>query len=195
MDEKDQPPDEPSPEEDRPETPEAVDVALLQEQLEEALREKDQFRTMAQRAQADLMNLRRRAAEELGEQRRSANSGLLLKILSLADDLGRALSLVPEDAVAPGWLDGVRLVQRNISNILESEGVSKIEAVGRPFEPWEFEAVQYAETSDADEGQVIQVLREGYKHGDKVLRAAQVVVAKKPKTKAAASDTIEEEPE
>jgi molecular chaperone GrpE len=195
MDEKDQPPDEPSPEEDRPETPEAVNVALLQEQLEEALREKDQFRTMAQRAQADLMNLRRRAAEELGEQRRSANSGLLLKILSLADDLGRALSLVPEDAVAPGWLDGVRLVQRNISNILESEGVSKIEAVGRPFEPWEFEAVQYAETSDADEGQVIQVLREGYKHGDKVLRAAQVVVAKKPETKAAASDTIEEEPE
>ena len=194
MDEKDQPPDEPSPEEDRPETPEAVDVALLREQLEEALREKDQFRTMAQRAQADLMNLRRRAAEELGEQRRSANSGLLLKILSLADDLGRALSLVPEDAVAPGWLDGVRLVQRNISNILESEGVSKIEAVGRPFEPWEFEAVQYAETSDADEGQVIQVLREGYKHGDKVLRAAQVVVAKKPETKAAASDTIEEEP-
>ena len=194
MDEKDQPPDEPSPEEDRPETPGAVDAALLREQLEEALREKDQFRTMAQRAQADLMNLRRRAAEELGEERRSANSGLLLKILSLADDLGRALSLVPEDAVAPGWLDGVRLVQRNISNILESEGVSKIEAVGRPFEPWEFEAVQYAETSDADEGQVIQVLREGYKHGDKVLRAAQVVVAKKPETKAAASDTIEEEP-
>ena len=195
MDEKDQPPDAPSPEEDQPGTPESEDVAFLREQLEEALREKDQFRTMAQRAQADLMNLRRRAAEELGEQRRSANSELLLKMLSLADDLERALSLIPEDAVAPGWLDGVRLVRRNISNILESEGVSKIEAVGRPFEPWEFEAVQYAETSDADEGQVIQVLREGYKHRDKVLRAAQVVVAKKPEPKAAEPETTEEEPE
>ena len=65
-------------------------------------------------------------------------------------------------------------------DILDLEGVSKIEAEGQPFEPWEFEAVQYQETEDAEEGRVIEVVRNGYKRHDKVLRAAQVVVAKRP---------------
>ena len=154
--------------------------SLLREQLEEALREKDQFRAMAQRAQADLVNYRRRAAEEMDELRRAANSHLLLQLLSFLDDLDRALALVPDDAVAPGWMEGLQLVRRNMDNILDLEGVSKIEAEGKPFEPWEFEAVQYQETEDAEEGRVIEVVRNGYMHHDKVLRAAQVVVAKRP---------------
>ena len=169
----------PEPEEEQ-QTQEADEVTLLREQLEEALREKEQFRAMAQRSQADLINYKRRAGEEMEELRRAANSQLLLRILAVVDDLDRALSLVPNDAVAPGWLEGLHLVQRNIENVLHSEGVSKIEAVGRPFEPWEFEAVLYEETSDAKEGRVTKVLRDGYRHHDKVLRAAQVVVAKKP---------------
>jgi molecular chaperone GrpE len=135
---------------------------------------------MAQRAQADLVNYRRRAGEEMDELRRTANSHLLLQILSFLDDLDRALALVSDDAVAPGWLEGLRLVRRNMDNILDLEGVSKIEAEGQPFEPWEFEAVQYQETEDVEEGRVIEVVRNGYKHHDKVLRAAQVVVAKRP---------------
>ena len=182
-----------SPPEEEDRAPEVEDVALLREQLEEALREKDQFHRLAQRSQADLSNYRRRAADELQEQRRQAQSELLLKVVSLIDDLQRALSLVPEDAVAPGWLDGMRLVQRNTTNILESQGVSKIEAVGKPFEPWEFEAVQYAESADADEGQVIEVIRDGYKHYDRVLRAAQVVVSKKPEPETQSENTEEED--
>ena len=182
-----------SPPEEEDRAPEVEDVALLREQLEEALREKDQFHRLAQRSQADLSNYRRRAADELQEQRRQAQSELLLKVVSLMDDLQRALSLIPEDAVAPGWLDGMRLVQRNTTNILESQGVSKIEAVGKPFEPWEFEAVQYAESADADEGQVIEVIRDGYKHYDRVLRAVQVVVSKKPEPEAQSENTEEED--
>ena len=175
-----QPPDAPPPEGEERQAQENDEVALLGEQLEEALREKDQFRTMAQRAQADLANYKRRAAEEMVEVRSAANSRLLLNLLSIVDDLNRAVSLIPDDAVAPGWLEGVQLVQRNIDHILEAEGVSRIDAVGKPFEPWELEAVQYEETPDAEDGRVISVLRDGYKHHDKVLRAAQVIVAKKP---------------
>ena len=153
---------------------------LVAEQLEEALREKDQFRTMAQRAQADLANYKKRVTEEMEELHRAANSRLLLRILSVVDDLERALVMVPEEAVAPGWLEGLQLVLRNINNLLDSEGVSKMEAVGLPFEPRDLEAVQFRETPDAEEGSVIEVVRDGYKHHDKVLRAAQVVVAKKP---------------
>ena len=169
----------------------ASEIGHVAEELEEALREKDQFRAMAQRAQADLVNYKRRAAEEKGDVRRSANSELLLKVLSVDDDLDRALAMIPEDAVAPGWLDGLLLVQRNIDHLLESEGVSKIEPLGLSFEPWECEAVSYEETADEEEGKVIKVLRDGYKQHDRVLRAAQVIVSKKPAPQVQ-SDTVEE---
>ena len=160
--------------------PEAEETALMREQLEEALREKEQFRTMAQRAQADLVNYKRRAAEEQAEVRRTASSQLVLKVLAIVDDLNRAIALVPDDAVAPGWLDGLRLVQRNLDQLLYSEGVTKIEAEGRPFEPREHEAVYYEEAPDAQEGMVVSVVRDGYKLQDRVLRAAQVTVSKMP---------------
>ena len=159
---------------------EADDTGLVREQLEEALREKEQFRAMAQRAQADLINYRRRAEEQRDEVKRVANTELLLKILSIVDDLDRGLGLVPEDAVAPGWLDGLKLVQRNLYQFLDSEGVTKISAEGRPFEPWEHEAVFYEETPEGREGMVVKVIRDGYKLHDRVRRAAQVGVSKAP---------------
>ena len=165
---------------ERPDPSEPADPAQTEEQLAEALREKDQFRTMALRSQADLANYKRRAAEEMVEARRSASTGLLLKVLSVVDDMERALAHVPENAVAPGWLDGLRLVQRNLSNLLDSEGVTVIEAQGRPFTPWEHEAVLYEETPDSAEGTVVRVIREGYRLRDRVLRPAQVAVAKTP---------------
>ena len=165
---------------DRLDTPDPDDPVQIEEQLAEALREKAQFRAIAQRSQADLANYKRRAAEEVVEARRSASTGLLLKVLSVVDDMERALAHVPESAVAPGWLDGLRLVQRNLSNLLDSEGVTAIEAQGRPFEPWEHEAVLYEETPDSAEGTVVRVIREGYRLRDRVLRPAQVAVAKAP---------------
>ena len=181
--------------EDQPDQPDQPDqnVADLQkEHLEEALREKDQFRAMAQRSQADLDNYKKRVAEEMTELKNSATSRLLLKLLSIIDDLNRAVSMIPDDAVVPGWLEGIKLVQRNIDHILETEGVTKIEAIGRQFEPWEFEAVQYQEASNSDDGSIIGVVRDGYKQHDKLLRAAQVIVAKKPDTTVESKTTEEE---
>ena len=158
----------------------------LRERLEEAERERGQFRAMAQRAHADLVNYRKRAAEEVEEARRQTAAGLLLRIVATRDDIQRALDLVPEDASAAGWAEGLALVMRNIDNALEAEGVTKTEALGRPFEPWECEAVQYEETDEAAEGTVVSVFREGFSHRGRVLRAAQVVVAKRPETDEAA---------
>ena len=177
----DENPEDTAPPEGAEAPPEAEDPRLLGEQLDEALREKDQFRAMAQRAQADLENFKRRAAEERDETRRNATSRLLLKVLSIVDDLDRGLALVPEDAAVPGWLEGMHLVQRNLSSILDSEGVTRIEAEGKPFEPREHEAVFYEETPDGQEGTVVKVIREGYKVHDRVLRAAQVAVSRAPK--------------
>ena len=185
-------PEDLGPPEDELSTLNGEDVALMREQLEEALREKDQFRAMSQRAQADLYNYKTRAAQEQESLRLNANSQIILKILSALDDLDRALRLVPEDAVATGWLEGLQLVQRNIESVLNSEGVTKIEAQSRVFEPWEHEAVFYEETPDSQEGIVIKVVRDGYKLHDKVLRAAQVIVSKSPEPQDQSETTHQE---
>ena len=85
---------------------------------------------------------------------------------------------MPDDAVAPGWLEGLQLVHKSMAALLESEGVSRIEAVGSTFDPYESEAVMYEESTSASEGEVVRVVREGYRQRDRVLRPAQVVVAK-----------------
>lgn len=182
----------PVPEEEKPQVEPVDELSLLKEQLEETLREKDQFRGIAQRAQADLMNYKKRATEEMADVRRTTSSRSILTLLSIVDDLDRAISLIPNDAVVPGWLDGLNLVMRNITSELDLEGVSKIDVLGKIFEPWECEAVQYKETEGVEEGEVIEVIRDGYRHHNKVLRAAQVIVAKKPDL-VPESDIIEEE--
>ena len=191
MNDEEQQPATPAPEGEPQESHEKERDPPTHEHLEEALREKDQFRLIAQRAQADLINYKRRSAEEMDELRRAANSRLLTRVLSVVDDLDRALSHIPEDAVTPGWFDGLLLVQRNLNNLLESESVTKIEALGQPFGPWEFEAVQYEETTEVEDGHVTRVVREGYRLRDRVLRAAQVIVAKRPEPEQQ-SETTEE---
>ena len=162
------------------------DADILRQRLEEAERETGQFRKLAQRAQADLVNYKKRAAEEVEEARRQTAAGLLLRIVATRDDIQRALDLVPEGDASEGWAEGLALVMRNIDGALEAEGVTRTEALGKPFEPWECEAVQYEETDEAAEGAVVRVYREGFSHRGRVLRAAQVVVAKRPEKDEAA---------
>ena len=125
-----------TPGEDQPADPNCVsneeetstETTLSQETFEEALREKEQFRSIAQRAQADLVNYRQRASQELEESRRTVKFGILSRFLGVADDLTRAIENLPDDA-DESWIEGISLVARNLSNSLELEGVMKIEAL------------------------------------------------------------------
>ena len=155
------------------------ELTRLQAELDEALREREQYKSMAQRSQADLVNYRRRSAEEIADTRERANSQLLLRMLSVGDDLSRALNNIPEDAVALGWLEGLLLVQRNFQNVFEAEGLTKIEtAIGQPFDASEHEAVFFEPDSEGEEGKVVQVIRVGYRLRERILRAAQVSVSR-----------------
>ena len=158
----------------------SIEEGSIEERLEEALREKDQFRQLAQRAQADFINYKRRSSLEQANLKQTANSNLILKILAFADDLDRAIDSISDDKNASIWLEGLQLVQRNLNNVLQSEGVIKIEPAGQSFEPHEHEAIFFEETNDIPEGTVIKVIRNGYKLHDKILRAAQVTIAKEP---------------
>ena len=149
----------------------------LEAQFEEANRERSQFREMALRAQADLTNYRKRMEEERGDIFHAAASRVINKLLPIVDDLQRALEQAPPGGEDAPWVEGVRIIEKNLKAMLESEGVTSIEAEGKPFDPWEHEAIMSLRSNDHEPGIVAQVIRPGYKMRNKILRAAQVAIA------------------
>ena len=161
-----------------PPGPEATDEERLQAIVEEAEREKAQFRALAQRAQADLINYRKRADEERQELVSNAGAQVILRVLPVLDDVERALAQAPAEVSQEesGWLEGFRLIERKLSGILAAEGLQRIEAEGAVFNPFEHEVVGNFEAEGHREGEVLQVTRQGYRMNGRVVRPAQVVV-------------------
>jgi molecular chaperone GrpE len=152
----------------------------LQTQLEETQAQADEHMRAWQRAAADFSNYKRRTDDERDTVARFANALLIGKLLAVLDDLDRALDHVPPDT-DDSWVEGVRLVERKLRNVLESEGVTPIEAIGLPFDPNVHEAVVHEETADYPDNHVIDELQRGYRLHDRVLRPALVKVANNPK--------------
>ena len=159
-------------------TEENPNMILLKEELEKALAEVENFKDIAKRAQSDLINFKRRADDEKTEQRFSIKSSILLSIITILDDFTLAMDMLPEDTESETWLEGIQIIHRKIENLLESQMVTKIDAIGKHFQPWEFEALQYKETKDCEENIVVEVIKEGYKFNGQILRPAQVIVSK-----------------
>ena len=159
-------------------TEENSTIILLKEELEKALAEVENFKDIAKRAQSDLINFKRRADDEKTEQRFSIKSSILLSIITILDDFTLAMDMLPEDTESETWLEGIQIIHRKIENLLESQMVTKIDAIGKHFQPWEFEALQYKETKDCEENIVVEVIKEGYKFNGQILRPAQVIVSK-----------------
>ena len=126
------------------------------------------------RVAAEFENFRKRAARERDELYRLANERLVKELLPVLDDLGRALEAAEQHEEAK-LEDGVRLVHRQLAQLLEKEGLAEIETEGK-FDPHVHEAL-LSQPSEAEEGTVIEVLQKGYRLGDRVLRPARVVVA------------------
>jgi molecular chaperone GrpE len=159
----------------------------LMERLEQALRELDEAHSQSeehlrnwQRSAADFSNYKRRTDDERATTAQFANALLIGKLLSVLDDFDRALENVPADA-HESWLEGVRLVDRKLRAVLESEGVTEIEALGLPFDPNVAEAVVHEDTTEYPDNQVIGELQRGYRLHDRVIRPALVRVANNPK--------------
>ncbi len=145
--------------------------------LEAAEKRVEEYLSLLQRTQADFVNYKRRVEQEREEQKRLASASVISKVLPVLDDLQRALQSVPAEYRDADWVEGIEFIERKLINILSGEGVSRIDAVGKDFNPLEHEALAYAESTDHDEGKVREVVREGYKLGNRVLRPAQVIVS------------------
>jgi molecular chaperone GrpE len=133
------------------------------------------------RAEADLRNHRRRAALEREETRRSAEDGVLLEMISMLDDLDRALEAAREAGAPETWTAGVRLTADRARERLGRYGVATLDPRGAPFDPRFHEALLEIDApEDVSPGTIVQVAHLGYARGDRALRPARVVVARAP---------------
>lgn len=132
-----------------------------------------------QRCQASFANFRKRNESEQLNLRKAANAALLSRLLPVLDDFERAFQALPVEFEDHTWLEGLSLIQRKVTSILEAENVQPIElSSGDTFDPMFHQAVLYQEVDGFQEGQVVAVVERGYVLGDRVLRPAMVVVAK-----------------
>lgn len=148
------------------EQPADVDVAAL-------IAERDSLLDQFQRARADYANLRRRTEQEQERSRVATSERLLRDLAPVLDDLQDAITHIPDAAVDSGLANGLRLVEQKFLTALGRLGVSQIEALGKPFDPAQHEAVDF---DPAGGNTVIAVYRPGYVLGDALLRPAMVKV-------------------
>ena len=152
---------------------EVEDVESLKQALAEEKARAETNLAGWQRAQADFVNYKRRTEQEKEEIGNFANSMLVFNLLPILDDLERALDSISDDIAGLGWVDGIILIERKLRGILEAQGLSPIEALGEPFDPYLHEAVRQ---DKGEEGMVVEELQKGYKFCDRVIRPSRVVV-------------------
>ncbi|MBI3967701.1 MAG: nucleotide exchange factor GrpE [Chloroflexi bacterium] len=158
----------------------ALDVESLTRELEEQRNKSNEYLQHLQRTQADFINFRRRTEQERVDQARLATQALVSRLLPVIDDFDLALASIPESIASEGWLEGIRLIDRKLRSVLEQEGVTAIEALGRTFDPAEHEAVAEMDAPPDQAGLVVAEARRGYRMHDRVIRPAMVAVGRAP---------------
>lgn len=131
------------------------------------------------RLQADFMNFKKRTATEKLQISEVVKMDVLKDVLPVIDNFERALQ-VPQDKLADdvkSFVDGYAMIYKQLMTFLEKEGVTKIDAVGKPFDPVYHQAVMRVESDEYENDTVVEVLQEGYLLGEQTLRPAMVKVA------------------
>jgi len=152
------------------------DLEHLEKTLEEERKRNEEYLTSLRYLQADFENYRKRVDREIRELEEFSTLGLVRKLVPVLDDLELAVASATK-AEDKGLLEGVKMVQKNLSSALESEGLKKIKAVGAPFDPSAHEAVDKVQGTDNSEDMVVEEMRKGYTFKGKVLRPSAVKVS------------------
>lgn len=172
-----------------------TELESLRQETESLRGKVDAYLDLAQRTQADFANYRKRIEREREADAEVAQAGLMRSLLSIFDDLDRAVSVAPAPTEG-SWSEGVRLIHRKVQQWFEAHQVRRVDRVGEPFDPAVHEAVAYEERPGFAEGQVATVMRPGYVMSERVLRPAQVTVARGDQaasSEAGSSDTARHE--
>ncbi|RIA37718.1 molecular chaperone GrpE [Hephaestia caeni] len=135
-------------------------------------------------AQAEVLNVRRRAEKETADARTYAATGFARDILSVSDNLMRGLAAIPDDLRSDDKIKslvaGLEATARELDSVFQRHGISKIVALGETLDPNRHQAMLEVPTADAAPGTIVQEIQTGYMIRDRLLRPALVGVAKKP---------------
>ncbi len=135
-------------------------------------------------AQAETQNVRRRMEKDVADARNYASTGFARDILSVADNLSRAIEAIPdslrEDEKMKGLVIGIEATQRELEKVFKQNGIERIAAKGLPLDPNQHQAMMEVPTDEHEPGTVVQEMQAGWMIKDRLLRPAMVGVAKKP---------------
>ncbi len=146
--------------------------------------EVQKYKDESLRRAAEMDNYRKRMAKELEQSRKFSNQGLLMELLPVLDNFGMGMQMAEKEQGSMLY-QGMAMVQGQLSEFFASQGVKAIELdAGADFDPNFHEAVSQEETTEVAEGKVLRVVRKGYFVGDRLLRPANVIVAKLPENEA-----------
>jgi molecular chaperone GrpE len=154
------------------------------EALVKLLKENEELKDRAMRAAAEMENLRRRTAREIQDARAYAVANFARDMLSVSDNLRRALDAIPAetratvDAGLSALVEGVEMTERSMLSTLERHGVKKLDPEGEKFDPHFHQAMFEVPNPQVPANTVVQVVQPGYSIGERVLRPAMVGVAK-----------------
>ena len=158
-----------------PITQENLNIEELKEALSEERKKSAEYLADAQRERADYQNLKKRTEQDKQESLKWSNADLIRSILPAIDDMERAFTMMEPQFKDSTWVEGFRIIQRQLQDALKAHGCTEIDCVGQLFDPNLHEAITY---EDGEEGTVISEHRKGYMMKDRVLRASQVAVGK-----------------
>ncbi|MDG5749362.1 nucleotide exchange factor GrpE [Qipengyuania sp. XHP0207] len=135
-------------------------------------------------ARAETQNVRRRLEKDVQDARNYGATSFARDILSVADNLSRALDHVPEDLresdKAKNFIAGIEATMRELEKVFAQNGITRIAAQGMPLDPNQHQAMMEVPTDEAEPGTIVQEMQAGYMIRDRLLRPAMVGVAKKP---------------
>ena len=174
----------------QPLPPDEGNPEIVQDELLEAVRQRQESERKAaeyldrlKRLQAEMENVQKITRRQVREVTSQASERLLSKLLPSLDALQQAVnvvtsgnSLLPDETAV-----GLKMFQKQLTEVLQSEGLEEISAVGKPLDPELHEVVSYVETDEKPENTVVEEIRRGYTLNGKVLRPSLVVVSKIPK--------------
>lgn len=158
-----------------------VDAVLLENakaELEKATAQSATNLEGWQRERAEFLNYKRRIDREQLLQRQYLTGEVIKKYLVVLDDLDLALKNQPKEGEGAAWAEGISLITRKLQSIIDSEGIERINQDNVPFDPNLHEAISNEENLAFESGYIIEVVRQGYKLGDRILRPAMVRVAR-----------------
>ncbi len=154
-------------------------TAEMIEDLKKKASERDQYLDLAQRTRAEFENFQKRNRTDRELERKYAYTSLVRDLLPVLDNLDRALTASQQAGESGSLAKGVAMVQTQFLDLLKRNGITRIDAQDKPFDPNEHEAVMQKPSADHEPNSVLQVLESGFMIHDRVLRPAKVIVSAK----------------